>query len=84
MKHRGTARWRPVIVSGIAAAAGTPVVAGAREAGSIGAVVDGRAVAILRLDRITDPAAVTVDGKPVAVTLPSWATYQFGETVADE
>lgn len=84
MKHRGTARRRPVIVSGIEAAAGTPVVAGAREAGSIGAVVDGRAVAILRLDRITDPAAVTVDGKPVLVTLPSWATYQFGETVADD
>ena len=80
MKHRGTARRRPVIVSGIEAPAGTPVLAGGREAGTIGEVVDGRAVAILRLDRITDPAAVTVDGKPVTLTLPAWATYQFGES----
>jgi folate-binding protein YgfZ len=84
MKHRGTARRRPVIVSGIDAPAGTSVIAGGREAGTIGQVVDGRAVAILRLDRITDPGAVTVDGKPVSVTLPDWASYAFGETVPEE
>lgn len=84
MKHRGTARRRPVIVSGIDAAAGSPVVAGGRDAGTIGQVVDGKAVAILRLDRITDASAVTVDGKPVTVHLPVWATYQFGDAVAEE
>ena len=83
MKHRGTARRRPVIVSGIAAPAGTAVVAGTREAGTIGKVVDGRAVAILRLDRITDLGAVSVDGKPVHLALPVWATYQFGEASPD-
>lgn len=80
MKHRGTARRRPVIVSGVDGAAGSPVLANGREAGTIGQVVDGKAVAILRLDRVTDPAAVTVDGKPVSVTLPAWATYAFGES----
>ena len=84
MKHRGTARRRPVIVSGLDAPAGSPVVANGREAGTIGQVVDGAAVAILRLDRITDPEAVTVDGKPVRVALPAWATYQFGDVVAEE
>lgn len=84
MKHRGTARRRPVLVSGIEAEAGAAVMAGDREAGSIGRVVDGKAVAILRLDRIVDPDAVTVGGKPVAVALPAWATYRFGETTADE
>lgn len=84
MKHRGTARRRPVIVSGIDAPAGSAVVAGGREAGAIGQVVDGMAVAILRLDRITDPAAVTVEGKPVGVALPVWATYQFGDAVAED
>ena len=84
MKHRGTARRRPVIVSGIEAPAGSPVIAGTREAGTIGQVVDGQAVAVLRLDRITDPAAVTVDGKAVTVTLPAWATYRFGEAGAEE
>jgi folate-binding protein YgfZ len=84
MKHRGTARRRPVIVSGIEAEAGTPIVAGGREAGTIGQVVGGKAVAILRLDRITDPSAVTVGGKVVSLALPAWATYQFGEAVSDE
>ena len=84
MKHRGTARRRPVIVSGIDAPAGSPVIAGNRDAGTIGQVVDGTAVAILRLDRITDPAAVTIDGKPVTVVLPTWATYQFGDSVPED
>lgn len=84
MKHRGTARRRPVIVSGIAAASGADVVAGGRVAGTLGQVVEGRSVAILRLDRITDVSAVTVDGKPVTVELPNWATYQFGESSAED
>ena len=84
MKHRGTARRRPVIVSGIDAPTGTPVIAGGREAGTVGQVVDGKAVAILRLDRITDVTAATVDGKPVTLALPAWATYQFGEAVTED
>jgi tRNA-modifying protein YgfZ len=83
MKHRGTARRRPVIVSGIEAASGADVLASGRVAGALGEVVGGRAVAVLRLDRITDVTAVTVDGKPVTVELPSWANYAFGEAEAD-
>ena len=84
MKHRGTARRRPVIVSGITAPAGSTVSASGRDAGTIGLVVDGKAVAILRLDRITDPEAVTIDGQPVNIALPPWATYQFGEVSPEE
>jgi folate-binding protein YgfZ len=84
MKHRGTARRRPVIVSGISGEAGQPVLAGSREAGTIGQVVDGRAVAIVRLDRITDPEAVMVGGQNVAITLPFWANYAFGGPVAED
>lgn len=84
MKHRGTARRRPVIVSGIEAAAGTPLMVGDREAGTIGQVVDGRAVAIVRLDRITDPAAVTVGGKPIQIDLPVWANYRLGDSVTED
>src|SRR5262249_23532187 len=89
MEHRGTARRRPVIVSGIEAVvadiegpAGTAGV-GAGEAGPIGKVVDGKAVAIVRLDRFSG-AAVTLDGKPVTVALPDWATYKLGESAAAE
>ncbi|KKB08847.1 YgfZ/GcvT domain-containing protein [Devosia chinhatensis] len=84
MKHRGTARRRPVLVTGIDAPSGSPILAGGREAGTTGQVLDGKAVAIVRLDRVTDPADVTIAEKPVSLALPSWATYQFGETVAEE
>lgn len=84
MKHRGTARRRPVIISAIEGDAGQPVLAGDREAGTIGQVVDGKAVAIVRLDRIADPTAVTVGGKPVRIELPSWANYGFGGPEGDE
>ncbi|MHA6298346.1 CAF17-like 4Fe-4S cluster assembly/insertion protein YgfZ [Devosia sp. CAU 1758] len=84
MKHRGTARRRPVIVSGVDAPAGTPLMAGTREAGIIGQVVNGAAVAIARLDRITDLAAVTVGGKPVRIALPVWANYQLGDAVSED
>ncbi|ODT69524.1 MAG: hypothetical protein ABS75_16575 [Pelagibacterium sp. SCN 63-23] len=83
MKHRGTARRRPVIVSGIDAPAGSAVAANGRDAGTIGQVVDGKAVAILRLDRITDIAAVSVAGRPVGLALPAWASYRFGEAEAE-
>lgn len=82
MKHRGTARRRPVIVSGIAAPG--PLMAGTREVGTAGPVVGDKAVAIVRLDRIEDPAAVTAGGRPVTLTLPDWATYRFGESAAAE
>jgi folate-binding protein YgfZ len=82
MEHRGTARRRPVLVSGVpnGAAAGAPVMIADREAGPIGSPSDGRAVAILRLDRISG-AAATVGGLPVELSLPGWATYKFGGTV---
>lgn len=82
MEHRGTARRRPVIVSGLDAPAGSAVTAGGRDAGPIGRVVDGQAVAIVRLDRF-DGGEVTVGGKPVTVSLPEWATYRLGEAVAE-
>jgi folate-binding protein YgfZ len=83
MEHRGTARRRPVIVSGVDAEKGAPVVVGGREAGVIGTPVDGKAVAIVRLDRF-DGGEVTVGGRPVTVTLPGWATYRLGESSAAE
>ena len=80
MKHRGTARRRPVIVAGDGLEAGAPVLAGTREAGKLGAVANGQGVAILRLDRITDPDAVTVGDRPVSLVLPAWADYAFGDS----
>lgn len=86
MQHRGTARRRPVIVSGLpeGAAAGAKLMMGEREIGEIGTAVEGKAVAVVRLDRVSDPAAVTLGGLPVTLELPVWATYRFGESAGAE
>lgn len=83
MKHRGTARRRPVIVSGDHLETGAPVMASDREAGQLGKVHNGRAIAIIRLDRVEDLGAVRVSDAPVALALPAWASYRFGESSAD-
>lgn len=85
MAHRGTARRRPAIVSGIpeGAAAGASILVGDREAGTIGRVVEGDAVAIVRLDRVAEDVAPTIGGIPVELRLPDWATYRFGESASD-
>ncbi len=84
MKHRGTARRRPVVVSDVDGAQnGDTVLAGERSAGELGTVVEGRSVAILRLDRIEDPAAATVNGRPVTLALPEWASYRFGDSAPE-
>lgn len=82
MQHRGTARRRPAIVSSLpdGSAAGAPVLVGEREAGTIGTVHVGKAVAIVRLDRVPDEDSATVGGLPVKLHLPEWATYTFGES----
>lgn len=85
MQHRGTARRRPVLVEGLreGTAPHTPVHAGTREAGDIGTPSGTSAVAILRLDRITEGTATTVNGAPVTLRLPPFATYGFGDPSPD-
>jgi folate-binding protein YgfZ len=77
MERRGTARRRAVIVSGIVTPG--PVMVGEREAGTIGRVVGGKAVGVVRLDRF-EGGPVTVGGQPVTISLPGWATYALGES----
>ncbi|RYE35555.1 MAG: folate-binding protein [Hyphomicrobiales bacterium] len=65
MQHRGTARTRivPIVFDeGIAAETGADATAGGKPLGSIGSGADGRALAMLRLDRLADALA---DGAPL-------------------
>lgn len=65
MQHRGTARTRVVPVvfdGGIAAETGAEAVAGGRPLGRIGSAANGRALALLRLDRVADAQAA---GEPL-------------------
>lgn len=60
MQHRGTARTRVVPIvfdGGIAAESGTDATAGGKPLGTIGTAANGRALALLRLDRLADALA---------------------------
>ena len=73
MKRRGTIKTRmlPITFDGPPPAFGAEVLAGDLRAGEVLSGRDGRAMALLRLDRI-DGADLTVDGRPVTVDRPAW------------
>jgi folate-binding protein YgfZ len=91
MEHRGSARTRivPVAYDGFPPEPGTAVTAAAKPVGTFGSAADGRALAMLRLDRATDALAA---GEPLiagAVSLrlvkPDWMRFSFpGEGKAGE
>jgi len=72
MKRRGVIKTRmlPLSFEGPAPASGAEVLAGELRAGEVLAGAHGRAMALLRLDRIGGP--LTVDGRPVQVERPDW------------
>jgi tRNA-modifying protein YgfZ len=86
MEHRGSARTRivPVAYVGSAPEAGAAVTAGERPVGTLGSSANGRALAMLRLDRAAEAAAAGQPLRAGAVTLrlvkPDWARFQFPET----
>jgi len=73
MKRRGTIKNRmlPIVFDGPAPAFGAEVLAGTLRAGEVLSGRDGRAMALLRLDRI-EGADLTVDDRPVKVDAPAW------------
>jgi folate-binding protein YgfZ len=89
MEHRGTARTRavPVRYDGAAPAAGAAVTAGDRQVGTMGSAAAGRAVALLRLDRVAEAMLrgepLFSGGVPIHLVKPDWARFAFpGETKA--
>lgn len=88
MQHRGTARTRvvPVMVEGFAPPPGAPVTAGDIAVGTMGSGVEGRGLALLRLDRVGDALAagtpIVAGGIALAPAKPAWASFAWpGETV---
>ena len=74
MKRRGTLKKRmaPIAFDGPPPPFGAEVLNGDLRAGEVLSGSDGRAMALLRLDRLD--GALTVDGRPVRVELPGWFT----------
>jgi folate-binding protein YgfZ len=73
MKRRGTVEGdrQHAGLDRPAPAFGTEVLAGELRAGEVLSGHDGRAMALLRLDRI-EGAALTVEGRPIRVDRPAW------------
>jgi folate-binding protein YgfZ len=82
MKRRGQVKTRmaPIAFDGPPPAAGAEVLAGELRAGEVCSGAEGRAIALLRIDRIA--GALTVDGRPVQVERPGWLAAALGENAA--
>jgi folate-binding protein YgfZ len=82
MKRRGQVKTRmlPIVFDGAPPAAGTEVLAGSLRAGEVCSGTLGRAMALLRLDRIS--GELTVDGWPVTVERPAWIAEALGESAS--
>jgi tRNA-modifying protein YgfZ len=83
MQHRGTARRRPVIVSGANGARDDAVIVNGKNAGTLGTPVNGAAVAIVRIDKIGADGLAEIAGSPTTLALPTWASYRFSESGGD-
>lgn len=73
MKRRGQIRTRtvPIDFDGPAPAPGSEILAGELRAGEVLSGREGRALALVRLDRV-EGAALTVDGRAVRIDKPAW------------
>jgi tRNA-modifying protein YgfZ len=91
MEHRGTARTRavPVRYDGAAPSPGAAVTAGDRRVGTRGSAAAGRALALLRLDRVAEAISrgepLIGGGVQIHLVKPDWARFAIPcETKAAE
>ncbi len=80
MKRRGQikSRMAPVTFAGEAPPPGTEVLAGQLRAGAMLSGHAGRAMALMRLDRLEAGALVLADGRPCRVDFPGWFESRIG------
>jgi folate-binding protein YgfZ len=89
VEHRNSARSRivPVAYNGFAPVSGLPVMAGDKQVGTLGSTAKGRALALMRLDRVEDALVaglpLTCGDTPIRMVKPDWAKFAWpGETKA--
>jgi len=83
MKRRGQVKSRmlPISFEGPAPTPGSELLAGDLRAGQVLSGGEGRAIALVRLDRATG-SNLTVDGRPVRLERPDWFLAALGEEAA--
>jgi tRNA-modifying protein YgfZ len=83
MEHRGLARSRivPLDCDGAAPEAGSEVTAGGKVIGTVGSAAGGRALALLRLDRVADALAagtpLTSGAHGLRLVKPDWVRFKW-------
>ena len=83
MEHRGLARSRivPLDCDGVAPEAGSEVTAGGKVVGTVGSAAGGRALALLRLDRVADALAagtpLTAGARGLRLVKPDWVRFKW-------
>jgi folate-binding protein YgfZ len=88
IQHRGTARRRVLLVSGLLRLPEprTEIKANGRVVGSLGTVAGKRGLAIARIDRVKDAldsGTPLLAGKlPVELSIPGWAKFTFPQNAA--
>lgn len=78
MQHRGKARRRPIIVSFEVGQKGDDILIGDKKVGTLGETHGGKAIGNARIDRIHSTSDASVNGSPVKLAVPDWASYAFG------
>ena len=81
MKRRGTIKSRmvPIAFEGPPPASGTELLAGELRAGFTRSAITGRAMALLRLDRLEAGAMTMPDGRGWSVAWPPWLKSQIAD-----
>jgi len=89
VEHRSSARSRilPISYDAFAPSSGLPVMAGEKQAGTLGSTAKGRGLALLRLDRVADAlesgTSLDAGGIAIHVVKPAWAKFAWpGEAKA--
>jgi tRNA-modifying protein YgfZ len=88
MQHRGTARTRTVrlLLDGAAPEPGSAITAGDKSVGTMGSAADGRALALIRIDRASEAleagTPLTAGGLGIRITEPDELRIQPKQTVA--
>jgi folate-binding protein YgfZ len=85
MQHRGTARRRVLVAEsdGPLPQAGAEITADGRMVGTLGSSSRGRALALVRIDKVKAAmnagVPILADGAVLTLSIPAWATFRFPE-----
>ncbi len=77
MQHKGEIKRRVLIANNVEANAGSKLTIDGKKIGFLGKLISKKSLAFVRLDRINNKNHVLANDKPIQLSIPKWADYQF-------